>query len=655
MSVNLYPAVAGVEKSKNYKVYVNGKELFVYDAQVVFDGWDELRMVYHPYISSYVSFDADEEVIVLVEPLYCEKATSVKIQPSSYGISARIEENGIVFHAPKAGKYCVTVNGEENRMLMLFINPPEDIKPDTDDEAVRYFGPGVHIINDTPHNEIILKSGETLYLDDGAVVYGRISAQGCENISIKGHGILCGTKNNGRWGEWLRPMVGSREELRRKNLVEIFDCKNIEIDGVTFIDSDGWFIKTNNCDNIKVNNIKIIGYQSNSDGTDFCSSRNVEMKDSFIRTSDDCIVLKAYDGCGKTKNVRVSGCVVWADRANALEIGHEIGGGEVCGVVFSDIDIINCVEPTYGYHAIDITNADIGAVHDITYDNIRIENCARIAGFRMRRGRFSNKNMTGIGEVYDIHLKNIFSDVDRAIFVSGADEEHLVHDITFENIVICGNKLESLDSVRHNFYVKDIILKDKNKDISVIPEQITKFYPLDIRSMSNMTIGRDRGIYSLNDEDWVTLPSGIHTMEGVPFWICGQGYDPDGVGDYKRVVIPPGRIGLPFGAVLELDEKANYIYFLHTTVNTYSAIDLTAAVYRVTYEDGMEYDIKVKNLNDSNDLYTWSLAGWQPTWGKLRFYIMPWKNPYPDKNIRSIEMLDGELHEMQILLAITLA
>lgn len=638
--------------SKNYQVFADGVLVESCDTQVVFDGIDEMRMIYAPYISSFASVEAQDKVLIEVVPLFTDVIQEVKIQPESACVQETVSNGKISFYLPADSKVTLTVNGCVNQILMLFVNQKQAFM---DDGNTIYFGKGIHKIEDNPENQIILQSNQRLYLDSGAIVLGRIYARNCENIRIEGHGVLCGSENSGRWAQWLRPMVGSRDEEPRVQLVILENCKNVTINGVVFVDSDEWTVKLINCEQVEVSNIKVIGYQSNSDGIDFCSCRHVHMENSFVRTSDDCIVLKAFTGMGNTQNVLIERCILWADRANALEIGHEVCGNEICDVTYRDIDILQCAEPTYGYHAIDITNADSGAVHDILYDTIRIEDCARMVGFRMREGRFSDSEMIGKGEVYNIHLKNIISQKDAAIVLSGRDETHKVHHITFENVVACGEKMFDLKRVMHNHYVEDVALCEGEHEIAALEKPPLSFRPLDIRSMCNLTLGREKGIYGVEGEDWVTLPSGVHIWEGVPFQITGQGYDEQGLGDYKRVVVPPNRINLPFPAQLSLDEKAEWIYFLHTTVNPYSAIDLTAATYAITYEDGSVCDIPVRNLNDSNDLYAWSMAGWQPVWQNLRFYIMPWKNPFPQKRICGIEMKDGNLHELQILLGITLA
>ena len=60
----------------------------------------------------------------------------------------------------------------------------------------------------------------------------------------------------------------------------------------------------NNCENITVDNIKIIGqWRYNSDGINICASKNVTVKNSFIRSFDDCIITRGAYLEGEDGNV----------------------------------------------------------------------------------------------------------------------------------------------------------------------------------------------------------------------------------------------------------------------------------------------------------------------------------------------------------------
>ena len=102
------------------------------------------------------------------------------------------------------------------------------------------------------------------------------------------------------------------------------------------------------------------------------------ISDSFVRSFDDSIVLKGVNwGHGSReemyserpmRNIRASNLVVWCDWGRALEIGAETLRPEFADVVFRDIDIIRS-----NHIAIDIQHGDRAAMHDIRFENIRVE------------------------------------------------------------------------------------------------------------------------------------------------------------------------------------------------------------------------------------------------------------------------------------------
>ena len=67
--------------------------------------------------------------------------------------------------------------------LHLFADPDKTYEVPSED--VIYFGCGEHNVG-----RIELKSGQTVFIDKGAVVYGEIYAIDAENVKIIGKGIL---------------------------------------------------------------------------------------------------------------------------------------------------------------------------------------------------------------------------------------------------------------------------------------------------------------------------------------------------------------------------------------------------------------------------------------------------------------------------------
>lgn len=122
-----------------------------------------------------------------------------------------------------------------------------------------------------------------------------IAAAECENISITGGGEIDGNgplfydRNVPPGKFFVKP------PHPRPRMVQLYRCRNVLIDGVSFLDSPGWSFWLIACEDVHISRIRIIGCQQmiNNDGIDIDSCRRVTVSDSFFRTGDDCLILRA--------------------------------------------------------------------------------------------------------------------------------------------------------------------------------------------------------------------------------------------------------------------------------------------------------------------------------------------------------------------------
>ena len=182
-------------------------------------------------------------------------------------------------------------------------------------------GKGVH-----PCGTIWLKSGVELHLEEGAVLLGGdksddyedieesdgiypekskkvfIVADGAHDIAITGRGVIDGQgpkffdRNTVLWDYWWE-----KPKWPRPRMVQFLRCKNVRLEGVTFKDSPNWTMWIRFCENVTAKGIRIDAEQKiiNSDGLHFDSCRHMRVSDSYFRTGDDCIVLRARRGTCK--------------------------------------------------------------------------------------------------------------------------------------------------------------------------------------------------------------------------------------------------------------------------------------------------------------------------------------------------------------------
>ena len=112
----------------------------------------------------------------------------------------------------------------------------------------------------------------------------------------------------------------------RTRMVQFFHCSNVRFEGVTFRDSPGWTFWLVDCEDVHVHRIRIDGCQQmiNNDGIDIDSCRRVTVSDSFFRTGDDCLILRAIrrnlDEPSVCEQVVVTNCVL-DSRCQAVRVG----------------------------------------------------------------------------------------------------------------------------------------------------------------------------------------------------------------------------------------------------------------------------------------------------------------------------------------------
>ena len=284
-----------------------------------------------------------------------------KIRPLSRNVAFRREGRTVTFDLVKPGGYSVEFDGYHNN-LHVFADAAKAYAPPAN--AI-VFGPGVHDIG-IRH----LKSGDTVYLDPGAIVYGGFHATNATDIAILGRGILDG----GRLKEKiLFAASGDGHEAvrnaRRWHTIDLRNCRNVMIDGIVIRDSLLYNIGMWGCEDVAVSGVKIIGqWRFNTDGIDLHNCRRARVSDCFARTFDDTFCFKAHEGYDNCEDCVFERCVAWNDWGKAFEVGVECRAEHLRRLAFRDCDCIHAV----GW-AMDVSNVDYGRVSDVLFDNIRIE------------------------------------------------------------------------------------------------------------------------------------------------------------------------------------------------------------------------------------------------------------------------------------------
>jgi len=421
-----YPVPAGEVSSNDYQVQVADQKIDTYMARVLDPPFAGKRWDYGgPY--SFANFDMSGSVVVRITSK--RSLRNVVIRPQSYGIKPTLEnDNTISFTLERPLKISVEPDGRKGPLL-LFANPIETDSYKPGDKNVVYFGPGVH-----KPEKIVLGSNQTLYIAGGAVVKAEVLVKGA-NIRICGRGILDGSD----W-QWRTGPVG--------NLIAIRNSTDVEINGITLRGSSHWTIVPKNSKRITVRNVKLCNSRvQNDDGINPCNSQDVLITDCFIRSDDDCIALKGLDFSAASSNVEritVENSTLWCDRARIFLLGHESRAAFMRNITIRNLDIIHFTMTPFL-----LEPGEDMRLEDITIEDIRMHGEGQREFIRLRPvvNQYMRKKVPGF--IRNVLFKNITLDGqpgDYLVQIHGADAEHNVGDVTFENVSIAGEKLKKESS-----------------------------------------------------------------------------------------------------------------------------------------------------------------------------------------------------------------
>ncbi len=388
MSYRLYPVLNQGSFCANYEVKINGVTAELNTARVSAFPYNRRwpghqRTLDQTELVNFVSLATDEALEFEIIPK--EPFEDVIIRPLSLGIKPEIKNGVIKFTLEKPSFFTVEPYGRKNA-LHIFADDIQKYDVDFSDDNVIYYGKGFH-----EAGTIELKSNQTLFIDEGAVVFACVKAKDAKNIKILGRGILDNSHNKEQILFEASEQGNSTavNNAMRQHTVQLEYCTNILIDGITIRDSLVYNIRPVGCDNLTIKNVKIIGcWRYNSDGIDMHNCTNVLIEHCFLRTFDDSICVKGFD-CyytgeveenvkkamyrgGKAydvfKDTVIRDCTIWNDWGKCLEIGAETRAEEICNIVFEDCNVIHVTGDV-----LDCDNVDYAHVHDVIYRNIDVE------------------------------------------------------------------------------------------------------------------------------------------------------------------------------------------------------------------------------------------------------------------------------------------
>lgn len=221
----------------------------------------------------------------------------------------------------------------------------------------------------------------------------------------------------------------------RPQFVQLFECKNILVEGITVTNSPFWCIHLLKSENATFRAINFIARLTNNDGIDVEYSKNVLIEDMHFDNGDDNIAIKAgRDTEGRataipSENIIVRNCMFKG--LHGVVIGSEMSAG------VRNVYVENCGTDGYLKRGIYIkSNPDRGGfIHDIYVNNIDFDEVGDC--FYITSAYHGEGNAGLITDIYDIFIKDIKCKKahNAGIVIQGFPEKP-IKDIYLRNVTI---------------------------------------------------------------------------------------------------------------------------------------------------------------------------------------------------------------------------
>ncbi|MDX6767663.1 MAG: glycosyl hydrolase family 28 protein [Candidatus Methylacidiphilales bacterium] len=358
----------------------------------------------------------------------------------------------------KDGSLRLTLSANESATLQ-FLNDPGiclhlNVRPGKwatttrPQKNVLHYKPGFHVI---PGGVLKLQSNQTLQLDDGAVLRGRLECSGVENVLIRGLGVI----------DLLAdcPPDPRNEIAPKAPALKIVHSRNVRVEGVTLRNPSHYGVMLGQSKNIHINHVSIFTHCLWGDGIDSMSCSDLRVAHCFIRSSDDCLAVYADRGefKGSVRRHHYSHCTLWADVAHPVMVGvhgqQKSPGRNIEKLRFEHLTILRHCEPSPMYQGcLALNPGDWNIIRNVHFTNIRIEDsdAPRLLDLRVLFNPAYNP-VPG-KTIQDIHFNRISYRGDPEIpsVIEGFDRHRWVKNVSVKQLCINGIRQKSIPNLRTN-------------------------------------------------------------------------------------------------------------------------------------------------------------------------------------------------------------
>ncbi len=380
----------------------------------------------------FVSFDTKgpaEITITAADPHFWDGG--VDIEPWRLGLRATHladEPQTIRFRLPGPAKLSISRPGDflnQARMLFLFAGSPPPAAPG---------GPNVTIVPAGVYRESLNpKSGDTIYLEPGAFVFGSLNLWQVDNVKVLGRGTIVydGPQDPSGDTGWMQKPDW--------HCIVAYQAHNVEIDGLTcIIRSRTWSIQMKDSTGFRFDDLRVIGGNpgnANQDGMDWLGGGDTVVNHAFFRASDDDLAaLGNWDGYTEAAmtapgadvaNILVENSEFSTSISNVVRLGWPQKTYNLRNFTLRDSDIlhagIGACGQTFGLLGFWGANGASGDHSGVTFENLLLDNWYSLVQMEQEKPSlhgFTFRNIwaldqpplaesTIIGDVSDVTFDNV--------------------------------------------------------------------------------------------------------------------------------------------------------------------------------------------------------------------------------------------------------
>lgn len=297
------------------------------------------------------------------------------------------------------------------------------------------FEKGMHY---APNGQFELESNTTYYLEEGAILVGKVLIDNVSNVKLIGRGLI---------DDRTSPVPG--------NFIKVYRSQNIELRGFGVRHAAlGWQVDMVNSSNVQVEHLNLLSFGQNNDGLDLGTGcHDVHFEHCFVGSGDDGFGWHATDAVADGEdplyNCSAKNSIVWKGQVGVgIRIGSSLETSSVEQLHFKDIDL---VKMTWGGYAVAIPHSDWAEVKGLIFEGIRDESPTNDRFVLAYIKQTDNSNpVYRPGSIEDIQFIDCVSSATSAVF-EGYDAEHMIKNVSFKNVKVGGRDMLQSDIIANAF------------------------------------------------------------------------------------------------------------------------------------------------------------------------------------------------------------